>query len=291
MPLELAREIVFTLSQSAASRKSTKGKIVKYIICLFSIVWLAGCGRRNTLNSAENIGILGGSPVAADSPLARHVVAVIGNDGSHGFLCTGVLITKDKILTAGHCGNGMRQGLILFSTDLSTPDPSLRRPVTLIQVQPRFDETIERIDSSKGRSTNSLKNWGDLSIMSFSGGLPRGFAPVLIAAQNAVSDSDSVILAGFGVLDGTKGTESQHLNSVTVPVKKAQYSKSEFTVDQSEGKGACHGDSGGPAMIANGGDLYLVGITSRGFNEVCGKATIYTRVSFFIDWIEEAIRK
>ncbi len=235
--------------------------------------------------------ILGGTPVSAGSPLASHIVAILGNDGTHGFLCTGVLLTKNKVLTAGHCGNELHQGQILFSTDLSTSDTSLRRQITGVKVQPRFGEALDRIAARGGRPVNSIKNWGDLAVMTFAGGMPRGFSPALIAGNDILNDGDPVILAGFGLLDGAKAVGSQNLNSVTVPVKKARYSKSEFTVDQSEGKGACHGDSGGPAMVENGGELYLAGITSRGFDDVCAKATVYTRVSFFIDWIEETIRE
>ncbi|MGZ3721920.1 MAG: S1 family peptidase [Bdellovibrionales bacterium] len=259
---------------------------------IFAVLSLAACARASSpaeQNSWPSAGILGGSPVEDGTPLAHHLVAILGNDGTRGYLCTGVLITKNRVLTAAHCGNEMRQGIILFSTDLSTTDQSLRRPVTGVKVQPHFGETLDRIEARPGRPVNSLKNWGDLAVMSFSGGLPRGFTPALIAASDAVNDGDPVILAGFGLLDGREKTQAQHLNAVTVPVKKAQYSKSEFTVDQSGGKGACHGDSGGPAMIASNGKFYLVGITSRGFDDNCVKATIYTRVSFFIDWIQEAI--
>jgi secreted trypsin-like serine protease len=51
------------------------------------------------------------------------------------------------------------------------------------------------------------------------------------------------------------------------------------------------GDSGGPLLVVNSGDNknYLVGLTSFGFG--CGTSfpSIYTRVSSYIDWIEEKV--
>ena len=59
---------------------------------------------------------------------------------------------------------------------------------------------------------------------------------------------------------------------------------------------ACAGDSGGPLLCSktvNGTDRFvLYGVTSYG--EGCGrkgKYGIYTKVSSYLDWIEETIRK
>ena len=51
----------------------------------------------------------------------------------------------------------------------------------------------------------------------------------------------------------------------------------------------CQGDSGGPIQIFKDGQYFVVGVTS--FGKGCGSPSpgIYTRVSSFIDWIEEII--
>lgn len=59
----------------------------------------------------------------------------------------------------------------------------------------------------------------------------------------------------------------------------------EFTVNN----GACQGDSGGPFVHQHtDGKWYIVGLTSWGQNG-CGFGTIYTRVSYYLDWISEQI--
>lgn len=52
----------------------------------------------------------------------------------------------------------------------------------------------------------------------------------------------------------------------------------------------CQGDSGGPIQMIKDEQYFIVGITS--FGKGCGSPGIpgiYTRVSLFIDWIEERV--
>jgi secreted trypsin-like serine protease len=53
--------------------------------------------------------------------------------------------------------------------------------------------------------------------------------------------------------------------------------------------GTCQGDSGGPLVVLNQNDdsYYLYGITSHGYG--CGYVSVFTRVSAFIEWINENI--
>lgn len=62
----------------------------------------------------------------------------------------------------------------------------------------------------------------------------------------------------------------------------------------SGGRDACQGDSGGPLMYAekrrgvSGNDFYQIGVVSFGYK--CaepGYYGVYTRVTAFLDWIQE----
>jgi len=265
---------------------------MKIMALIFAAAALAACDHSSKsgqpLPELQN-GIIGGDAVDPSDALAKHVVAVIGHTQTGQFLCTGVLIAKGKVLTAAHCADGMVQGQILFSTDMDLSYQGALRPITGANVLPKFGATMGRLNDRPDLPANSIKNWGDLSIMSYSGSTPRVYKPTQIADDNAIADGDEVILAGFGVLNGQTMTPSQSLNSVSVRVQKAFYSRSEFTIAQTPDRGACHGDSGGPAFIRRGDDLILVGITSRGFDSVCAKATVYTRVATFLDWIQSVV--
>lgn len=56
----------------------------------------------------------------------------------------------------------------------------------------------------------------------------------------------------------------------------------------SGGRDTCQGDSGGPLAQRSNGQYVLIGITS--FGRGCARANtpgVYTRVSNYVDWIQE----
>uniref|UniRef100_A0A1A9UIW1 Peptidase S1 domain-containing protein n=1 Tax=Glossina austeni TaxID=7395 RepID=A0A1A9UIW1_GLOAU len=57
--------------------------------------------------------------------------------------------------------------------------------------------------------------------------------------------------------------------------------------DPEHSRDTCQGDSGGPLVMDTG--KFIVGITSFGFGCAGAAPSIYTRVSSYIDWIEEVI--
>jgi secreted trypsin-like serine protease len=82
--------------------------------------------------------------------------------------------------------------------------------------------------------------------------------------------------------------EAGKLRSVTTTMKNATYSKSEFLIEASKGKSACHGDSGGPAYVNIDGEDVLTGVTSRGVDDeqdMCNVSAAYTSIPFYATWI------
>lgn len=55
-----------------------------------------------------------------------------------------------------------------------------------------------------------------------------------------------------------------------------------------QGKDTCQGDSGGPLVVKIGDKWQLAGITSWGLG--CSDGGVYTKTSFFINWILEKIQ-
>jgi secreted trypsin-like serine protease len=58
-----------------------------------------------------------------------------------------------------------------------------------------------------------------------------------------------------------------------------------------DGTDTCYGDSGGPIFLNTDSGDYLVGITSRGWDDVtvdCGQGGIYVRPDAVLAWLEEA---
>jgi secreted trypsin-like serine protease len=55
-----------------------------------------------------------------------------------------------------------------------------------------------------------------------------------------------------------------------------------------DGASACFGDSGGPLHVNVNGSVKVVGIASYG-SEPCNGWTVFTRISFFLDWIRQYV--
>ncbi|WP_413559234.1 S1 family peptidase [Bdellovibrio sp. HCB209] len=73
------------------------------------------------------------------------------------------------------------------------------------------------------------------------------------------------------------------------------FGETEVALDQTQGKGACHGDSGGPAFINVNGTEYLWGVTSRGTGkdgiDDCSNYAIYTKVHAEWNFISAAMKQ
>ncbi|MNY53743.1 Trypsin [compost metagenome] len=89
-------------------------------------------------------------------------------------------------------------------------------------------------------------------------------------------------LAGYGLTDGVNKTGDNLLRKTDVQIIE-HFGKTEVALDQSQGKGACHGDSGGPAFLKVAGVEYVWGITSRGIGkdgvDDCSLFSLYTKVT------------
>jgi transmembrane serine protease 8 len=92
------------------------------------------------------------------------------------------------------------------------------------------------------------------------------------------------------------------LSKVSLPIFDQEMCKKKFEDEREvtdgmicaggqEGKDSCIGDSGGPFQCFLDGKWTIIGITSWGIQ--CGEdgyPGVYTRVPYFIDWIENELQ-
>jgi hypothetical protein len=218
--------------------------------------------------------IIGGKVVDASDSIAATTVAIVNQTPDGTALCTGSIVADDLIVTAGHCvGPDKAKMKIAFRRDL------------------RGDGTVLGI---KGYVRH--KNYGkmqddqdmyDIALIRIDGALPQGYtAAKLLDSSSSLGDGQSVTLAGYGITigkptdaDGDAGAGT--LRKVDVNIQQALWGQTEVLLDQRHGKGACHGDSGGPAFSNVDGELRLFGITSRGQEggpDDCAGGAIYTNI-------------
>ncbi len=231
-------------------------------------------------NSSEDL-IIGGRLVTKKNELAATTISLI--DTRLGSLCTASILSENIAITAAHCVEG------------NVEDMQISFGVNTASQETRSIDDIALNSIWKTRQ-NERTNNGDIALVKFSGGLPKKtHAATLIKKSYKLSNGEIVTLAGFGIskLNGLSDG-SGRLRTVDVKIANANFSQTEVSIDQRSRKGACHGDSGGPAFIqdTNGG-LLLWGITSRGIKDPtdqCAGESVYTRIMPYSRWINSVVK-
>ena len=253
---------------------------------------LVGCQQPQTSGiktGAAVGGILGGQDATGTEAFASSVVALY--DVEVGALCTASILNEQYLVTAAHCVASQAKSLrVVFGLDLTDEKAELViRQVTAYRTSPGWESNSE-----------AEKNTGDIAIVKFTGGLAPGFkAATLLKSVDSMKTGDTVLLAGYGAskVDLSTGegnhTESGKLRWVDgIKIEDAKFSETEVLLNQNDGRGACHGDSGGPAYIKVGDQLQLWGVTSRGNmdpQDSCQKFSVYTNILAHTKWIEAAV--
>ncbi len=236
----------------------------------------------HSLQAFAHAPIIHGTAVASKSWIAQTVVALIGQSSQGQSLCTASVVASDLAVTAAHC--------------VTEEGTRLPIPVTLIfavdieKAASADFRAVDAVDFPASWNPNGTKNTGDVALVHFNGGLPAGYSPSdLLPFDQLLKKDARVEIAGYGITDAHQNTGDGKLRHTTIRLLNPDYSQTEVQLDQSQGGGACHGDSGGPAYLVIQGNPYLFGITSRGAGD-CDVDVIYTRIEPYRDWFEKAAK-
>ena len=232
--------------------------------------------------------IFGGEDVRASDGVQNSIVALYQQtSNTQGALCTASLLGQDVALTAAHCvsGSSMRTVLIFGRTLQSRQQSPNVRQVSRVLISPRWS-----------RSEGQGMDEGDIALVRFEGGLPSGYhAAEPLSSDAALKAGQKLILAGYGISNAVTHTGAGVLRKTEVTLIDPRPGKTEMILDQTHGKGACHGDSGGPAFLKLGARLILAGVTNRGYPATapdnCASDVVYTKVSAYYSWIEKGIQE
>jgi hypothetical protein len=271
-----------------------KALTLREIVAIVSLILvglgMSGCNPNTYLPSGSVIAdenssetIIGGVVVGAGDSIAQSTVLLIDTD--QGALCTGNLIAANLVLTAAHCTQLHPENiLVVFSRIMPQSSADLKKMITRRVFGGKTTAAWPRLTAAK------QKDWGDLAILKFSGSLPSGYKAVkLLSDARSLRNGMTVTLAGFGIVDGVNKIDTDALRKVDVRLSDSLWSKTEILMDQRGGKGACHGDSGGPAVVKIGSSEVLAGITSRGERDPrdhCNGFAVYTSVAANLNWIK-----
>jgi MYXO-CTERM domain-containing protein len=187
---------------------------------------------------------------------------------SGGGLCTGTLVSPEIVIFAAHCGAGNKQ--ISFGESIN--GPARQVGTEFCQTNPQYAGANHDFAFCK-----LAEPVVDIQIV-----------PILMGCETGILvPGGSIVIAGFGEADnGPTGIKREVVTQIgSVGGDEALLGGA--------GKGACHGDSGGPAFIqlgndAGGDDTWRVfGVTSRGVPGCLNGAT-FGLMHTAVEWIEGA---
>ena len=232
-------------------------------------------------HGAASQAMVGNAP-PAPAALARHMVMITHASGGY---CTGTVIARDLVLTAGHCGdpNDVHK-LIQFSPSGQTVFLDVVRAVR----HPQFDL----------KAYLNHRATADVAVLKLAQPLPASYAPAPLApAEKRFVVGDRLIVAGFGLSVIGDGRTGGTLRAATLTVTGQPGTLQIRLVDpagnnKTFGMGTCNGDSGAPAFDSTGAVVGVVSWATAPNNEDgCGGLTGITPLPLYRVWIVEMMRK
>jgi len=243
-----------------------------------------GCGKRPFANSMTNKIVNGFVSIPGDWGWQ----VSLQNYGRH--FCGGALINNQWILTAGHCFQSTYNPYL--SIDLGVHNLNYKESWTVsrraekVIVHPQFDIRIMKNDIAMIKLDRPVV-FDDRYIIEAC--LPK-------VGLDVQSKTGWVTGWGSSRIGGPTTTK---LYEVSMPILTDKRCKERYSTmvntasticagEYSVNSGACQGDSGGPFVVqGDDGRWNVVGLTSWGRD--CGYGTVFTRVSYFISWINQQI--
>lgn len=293
---------------------------------LLVLAMLVGCFRASAQFDAEpiigdlpNLGfieslsltdvVLNGKQVEAENPFTTFTVRVLTNDrkGNHVAACTGIIVSKDLILTAGHClkkknmtaqilfGTGEDSNFthLLTSTEYRSWFVHRREPRTPLKREKKREPKDPWLSYDRAQRTVFVQNararrtWvslteqespGEIDFLDFAlikvDSIPDGYQPVEFIKENP-QFGEPVYIVGYGTNDrrqskntySLRWSQQSLIGHYTLP-GQATRGWQIFA----QGSAMCLGDSGGPVLVKRGDQYKLLGMSVLVFNSCANSA-------------------
>lgn len=263
-------------------------------------------------------GIVGGQ--RAQSDLAKHLVLLLMKTDDGTKACTGTLLSQDVVLTAAHCVDRVLDDpsarmKIIFSAD---PQCATSRGQTSIL---RHVESV-RVNQGWFQSNHQA---GDLALVKMTQAAPQEYSPLPLAKGfGELSENRAVTIVGYGITTvdyhakdkapialrmttvypinvSLKQTlvqsahEEDSNSALQVQDLRNSDDQENLIFDQSQGRGICAGDSGGPALLGSGEQAQIIGVASFVENPLnhkaeCGFVGVHTNTVLYNSWLNKTLR-
>lgn len=274
-------------------------KFIRMVLTILVLMFSVACARKTQVQGTDILvkapvdKIVGGQELQSSRLVNHRFVMIVSDNQGTPQICTGTVISQHHILTAAHCVNNSIDDLSLVTgvKPLGNEQALVLTPVAVYRHE-KYNEAsvMDRNDVAiiKIAETIKLKN-------SEMPKLPDGDVIRLLEK----SDRTQFLAVGYG-MTGSVGNEDRTegvLRSVYLEIK----SKSEKTllVDQTQGRGVCYGDSGGPALKKYQQKIYIIGIASGIYStdasslneDECQAGALYMNIIPYIPWIRSVMNE
>ena len=261
---------------------------------LVVLVAAAPQGRADSGSGAKASIIGGHSASIAEFPSLAYLV---GEDATGAFSCTGTVVAPRVVLTAGHCVENLEAGTLypVAGFGVATGAANLK------QIERSQLSAVERAVVYPGFTPSKLHGDAGLLILAE----PVAAPPLALAgAADAAlyAGGTPIEIAGWGQTNPRVPggpAQLQAGSSVVLPPEECKRRTQRYEPDYSplqqvcavdipsKKSGACHGDSGGPAIARRAdGTPVEIGIVSTG-GPNCNLAlpNIFTRTDYVASWV------
>ncbi|KAK0182003.1 hypothetical protein PV327_000178 [Microctonus hyperodae] len=239
-------------------------------------------------------------------------MALIAYDikGVKEFRCSGTIINKRYILTAAHCVTSLSPDVILSGVRVGEHDYTTERDCDLdedgleiVCAEKYQDFGIESFQFHDNYTKSKLHN--DIALIRVDADIdfnPINVKPICLPIGTAATlRARKLTVTGWGATELNSINSNKLLMVNLSPVSNEECAKvykrskpiwyKQLCAGGESGKDSCGGDSGGPlqapAMYNHNPRFVQYGIVSYG-TRYCGTRGypgVYTRVSYFVDWI------
>jgi secreted trypsin-like serine protease len=261
-----------------------------------ALMMLNACGGKSSdaskscaaeTDGREFSGIINGKSLQADGPLSSRVVLLVFKTDEGTEECTGSILPKNVILTAGHCVPFAASKIRVVFTAMATEDC----PVASANIR-----KVSKIISHPQYINHNASY--DIALLKFVGDMPTNFASFEVPDDStSIFPSENLIMLGYG-----KNAESDNSGSAVLRITSNSASQLESGFENSltyvvaqPTNGICNGDSGSPLVVMRGSVPKIIGVTSKvaGDNEenICHGSSQFVRTDLKTQWIRETYSK
>lgn len=255
------------------------------VVAAASCSAVLACSASADPNASSTQAIAGGTADASH----QNVFLLVRETNDSGSLCTATLIAPNLLLTARHCvspGTG-DDHVLCGDSVLDDPYPASAFFATN-DAQPRQDSPIFRAIAVRVPGLGEDTCGYDLALVILKSSVPTDISvPAVPRIDREVQPGELYTAVGYGENEAGKSTGSRmQLDGLTIACEPGSCGEGVESTEFRGERGICSGDSGGPALDADG---KVVGVVSRGGPDC--STPVYSTVTAWQDFITETAKE